>query len=95
MSYGDFIKSDVIKVPHHGGKLGETEKIKLFFDQVEAGVAVISVGQSNRYGAPYKGTVDIILSSGAKVYETKDCGALKISVDNKGVFEKKEYCKNN
>jgi len=92
---GSFLRSDVVKVPHHGGKLGDMTKIKYFFDQVGARVAVISVGRNNRYGAPSKNTVDVILSSGAKVYKTKDDGALIITVDNTGIFKEKEFGQKN
>ena len=91
MPYKEFLKSDVVKVPHHGGKLGAAGNIKSFFDEVGAKVAVISVGRSNRYGAPSKDTVNIILSSGTTVYETKDSGALIIAVDNNGRFKVKEF----
>lgn len=90
-SYGSFLRSDVIKVPHHGGKLGDAWKIKYFFDQVEARVAVISVGRNNRYGAPAKSTVDAILSSGANIYETKDVGAVTVLVDKNGRQEVKTF----
>jgi len=89
--YGNILKSDVIKVPHHGGKLGDNGKIKGFFDQVASKVAVISVGRNNRYGAPARSTVDAILSSGAMIHETKDSGALMISVDDKGRFKAREF----
>lgn len=84
MQYEEFIKSDVVKVPHHGGKLGDAVNIKSFFDQVGAKMAVISVGRGNRYGSPSKDTVNAILSSGTIVYETKDSGTLTIMVDSSG-----------
>ncbi len=95
ISHGEFLKSDVIKVPHHGGKLGDTGNIKYFFDRVAAKVAVISVGRNNRYGAPSKDTVNAILSSGSIVYETKDSGALIIAVDRNGRFKTKEFGQKN
>ena len=91
MSYGEFLKSDIVKVPHHGGKLGAAGNIKSFFDQVAAKAAVISVGRRNRYGAPSAETVNTILSSGAVVYETKDDGALLIKDDNNGRFKIMEF----
>ena len=93
--YGSFLKSDVIKVPHHGGKLGDAGKIKLFFNQVRAGTAIISVGRNNRYKAPSKNTTDVILSSGAKIYETKDSGALTILAGKNGRFRMKEFVQKN
>jgi competence protein ComEC len=91
MPYGEFLKSDVVKVPHHGSKLGIPVIIKSFFDLVAAKVAVISVGRGNRYGSPSKDTVNAILSSGAILYETKDSGALIITVDSNGRFKEKKF----
>ncbi|MCX5680400.1 MAG: DNA internalization-related competence protein ComEC/Rec2 [Candidatus Omnitrophica bacterium] len=95
MTYGEFLKSDVVKVPHHGGKLGDGAVVNNFFDEVSSRIAVISVGRSNRYGAPSKDTVKAILSSGAKIYETKDSGAVIISVDNDGRFKKNGFGQKN
>lgn len=95
MMYGDRLRSDVVKVPHHGGKLGDDAKISDFFSKVSGRVAVVSVGRNNRYKAPSKNTVAAILSSGANIYQTKDSGAVVILADKNGRFNIEEYCKKN
>jgi len=50
LSSGINIKSDVLKVPHHGSKTSSSE---LFLESVEPKVAVIQVGRSNSYGHPH------------------------------------------
>lgn len=89
--YGDMIKSDVIKVPHHGGNLGDIKDVEYFLDRVGARVAVISVGRNNRYRFPSKNTVETILSSGAAVYETKESGAIIISVPKTGAVKVEKF----
>ena len=50
ISSGVALKSDVLKVPHHGSKTSSSE---LFLENVEPKVAVIQVGRNNFYGHPY------------------------------------------
>lgn len=84
LDYGPFLISDVIKVPHHGGNLGDPGNVNYFFNTVSAQAAVISVGRNNRYKAPSKNTVEAVLSSGASVYETKDSGSVSVTPDKYG-----------
>lgn len=77
-SYGDFLKSDIIKVPHHGGYLGDEIVVRDFFNSVSPGVSIISVGEKNNYKAPSKNTLDIITSLNSICYETKRYGAITI-----------------
>lgn len=48
--YGNQLKSDVLKVGHHGSK---TSTSSLFLHYVKPEKAVISIGRSNRYGFPH------------------------------------------
>ena len=43
-AYGEFLKSDILKVPHHGGGLGEDRVVRQFFEAVSPKIAVISAG---------------------------------------------------
>ncbi len=52
-----WLKSDVIKVPHHGGK---TSSYESFFKAVSPDIAVISVGRDNTFGHPHKETLDAL-----------------------------------
>lgn len=45
------LKSDILKVPHHGSKTSSSE---LFLKKVQPQIAVISVGRNNPYGHPYE-----------------------------------------
>ena len=47
--YGDKLKSDILKVPHHGSS---TSSSKEFLDYVDPKFTLISVGRNNKYNFP-------------------------------------------
>jgi competence protein ComEC len=82
---GEWLKSDVIKVPHHGGK---TAAYDPFLKMVSPGVAVISAGRDNSFGHPHKETLDAL--HGAIIFRTDIDGAIKIKESINGL-EVKTY----
>jgi competence protein ComEC len=82
---GKWLRSDVVKVPHHGGR---TSAYKPFYDVVSPEIAVISVGRDNSFGHPHQDTLDML--EGAKIYRTDMNGAVKITEKNGGL-EVKTY----
>jgi competence protein ComEC len=77
---GKWLKSDVIKVPHHGGR---TSSYEPFFEAVSPDVAVISVGRDNTFGHPHKETLDVL--RGERIFRTDIDGAIKIGESGKGL----------
>jgi competence protein ComEC len=77
LKYRDILKSDVLKVPHHGGSAGKEGLAKIFFEEVSPRVAIISSGVNfhsknlSQDGIYYK----------AAAYNTKDNGAIEIISD--------------
>ena len=74
----------VLVVPHHGSaglKLGSLPE-----------VALISVGQNNRYGHPTQATLDLFESAGVHVYRTDQDGTITVLSDGKNyaVFTENE-----
>ncbi|MBU0895105.1 MAG: DNA internalization-related competence protein ComEC/Rec2, partial [Candidatus Omnitrophica bacterium] len=92
--YGDFLRSDVIKIPHHGGNVGSDIIVKDFLNTADADAAVISVAKMNKYRHPSKKTLAILNALNTPIYQTKDNGAIMISVD-KDSYDIKPYTKNN
>jgi len=92
--YGDFLRSDVIKIPHHGGNVGSDIIVKDFLNTANADAAVISVAKMNKYRHPSKKTLAILNALNTPIYQTKDNGAIMISVD-KDSYDIKPYTKNN
>jgi competence protein ComEC len=82
---GRWLKSDVIKVPHHGSKASAYEA---FFKAVSSEVAIISVGRDNPFGHPHKEILDALHE--AEIFRTDLDGAIKIKESEKG-FEIKTY----
>ena len=82
---GKWLKSDVIKVPHHGGK---TSAYSPFFEAVSPDVAIISAGRDNRFGHPHRETLNLL--EGVKVLRTDSDGAIKIRESVNGL-EIKRY----
>jgi competence protein ComEC len=79
-SVGNFLRSDVIKVPHHGGK---TSAHKLFFELVSPEVAVISIGRNNAFGHPHDEMIDTL--QGVRIFRTDTDGAVKIQESTYGL----------
>jgi competence protein ComEC len=65
--YGDALKSDVLKVGHHGSPSSSDQP---FVDMVSPQNAVISVGKENRYGHPSLRVVRRLERGGARVWRT-------------------------
>jgi competence protein ComEC len=75
---GYTLKSDVLKVAHHGSDKSTTEG---FLEAVSPAFAVISVGANNQYGHPGAVTMDRLKSSGAVVYRTDENGTVTFVSD--------------
>lgn len=76
------LKSDVLKVGHHGSK---TSSGTSFLKAVEPKYAVIEVGVDNPYGHPTKAALDRLAVAGATVYRTDYDGDVLMTSDGHGV----------
>jgi len=77
LRYGQFLKSDVLKIPHHGSKYSSSAE---FLGLVSPEYAVISVGSRNNHGHPTKETLWRLRSVNAAVMRTDLNGMIKIAV---------------
>ena len=71
--FGTFLRSDVIKIPHHGS---QSSANSFFLETVSPHLAVISSGRNNRFGHPHKETLNAL--EGIKTLRTDINGAIKI-----------------
>lgn len=69
---------DYIKVGHHGSKNSSSEE---FLSKIKPEIAAVSAGKNNRYHHPAKEAVDRLKKAGAKIYCTKDVGAITTRTD--------------
>lgn len=76
--YGEFLKSDLIKVAHHGSTTCSGE---FFIKRVKPQFAAISVGALNKFGLPSTEVVERYQLSGARVCRTDEDGALMFETD--------------
>lgn len=73
--YSDLLDVEVLKVGHHGS---DTSSTAPFLAMVSPEVAVISVGEGNRYGHPAQDTLDRLAAAGARIYRTDLHGDVEI-----------------
>lgn len=75
----DILKSDVLKVAHHGSKTSTTQS---FFEKVNPEICLIGVGKNNMFGHP---TVEVLERiSGTKIYRTDEDGEIVLEINNNG-----------
>lgn len=79
-SFGSKIRSNILKVAHHGSTTSTTES---FLNKVSPEVAVICVGKYNNFGHPDTGLLAELDDSGIAVYRTDKNGNITIKTDGK------------
>ncbi|MBA4372062.1 MAG: DNA internalization-related competence protein ComEC/Rec2 [Thermodesulfovibrio sp.] len=85
---GNWLKSDVIKIPHHGGRTSANPQ---FLAAVSPSIAVISVGRENTFGHPSPEMLEQLQN--IRVLRTDLDGAIKITETAAGLQVKtyKDY----
>jgi competence protein ComEC len=79
---GHLLSAVVLKVPHHGG----ATSVAAFLDAVHARVAVVSVGQPNRYGHPKPELLAELRRDGMRVFRTDQLGDITVVFREGGVL---------
>ena len=80
---GGKLKSDVLKVGHHGS---HTSTSAQFLGYVSPTIAVISDGVGNSYGHPHKETLEILEKSGIQILRTDQSGTIILKSDGKEII---------
>jgi competence protein ComEC len=78
----DRLRSDVLKVGHHGSRTSSTPG---FLAAVAPREAVISVGCRNRFGHPDPATLAALTAAGARVWRTDRDGSIVVSTDGQSL----------
>ena len=73
------LKSDVLKVAHHGSKTSTTQS---FFEKVNPKICLIGVGKNNMFGHPTAEVLERI--NGTKIYRTDEKGEIILGVGCNG-----------
>ena len=82
------LNSQILKVAHHGSK---TSSIKEFIDAVTPKIALIGVGENNKFGHPNEEVLTRLKTRGTRIYRTDQNGEILVIVDKKGVIKIKRY----
>ena len=77
-SYENFLKSDVIKIPHHGGKIKNYITEKIFFESISPRVCVVCSAKRGHYKTPSMRDAYDVTTCMPNTYITKNCGAIQI-----------------
>ena len=74
------IKSDVLKVGHHGSAYSNSKE---FIGKVNPKYGVIGVGKDNSYKHPHKEVLNILNKNDIKIYRTDESGTIIFTSDGK------------
>lgn len=86
--YVSALRSDVLKVGHHGSRFSTSPA---FLAAVAPRVAIISVRADPRRRLPDEGVLERLRSSGAQVIRTDESGAVTVAVDATGRISVTEF----
>ena len=76
--FGNFLKSDLLKLPHHGSA---TSTIPQFYSYISPKIAVISVGMKNKFGHPSPLILRRLIDTGCQYFRTDEKGAIIMESD--------------
>jgi competence protein ComEC len=72
------LKSDVLKVGHHGSKYASSER---FLAAIQPAFSIISVGRNNRYAHPHSDVLERLQKIGSQIFRTDVAGDIKVLTD--------------
>ena len=76
------VKSDVLKVGHHGSQYSSTIS---FLNKVSPKYAIIEVGKNNSYNQPKEVTLKKLEDLGTKIYRTDEDGTIILTSDGENM----------
>ena len=79
--YGKKLKADILKIAHHGSKTSSREE---FIKLVSPKIALIGVGENNKFGHPADITLERLEKEKVKVYRTDQMGEVSITINKNG-----------
>lgn len=81
-TYGEQLKSDVLKLGHHGSKTSSSD---VFLQAVHPTTAIVSAGLGNKYGHPAPEVIERVESINAQILETSQLGTINCRSNGKSV----------
>ena len=84
----NLLNSTVLKIGHHGSKTSSTVD---FIKAVKPTIALIGVGENNKFGHPDNDVIERLEKNGVRIYRTDTMGEIILTVNNKGKFKVKKF----
>ena len=84
LSNNEDIKSDILKVGHHGSSTSTSDE---FLNAINPSIAVISVGEDNTYDHPTNSTLSRLNENKVKIYRTDQQGTIIFSSDGHNISQ--------
>jgi len=81
---GADIRSDIIKVGHHGSRYASSAE---FLNAVYPSLAIIQCGKDNSYGHPHNEALERLWECGAKILRNDDAGTIVIRTDGTNLYD--------
>lgn len=86
--YGNYLKSNIIKNAHHGSKTSSCEE---FLKQVNPKIALIGVGENNKFGHPNEEVIKRLEEINCKIYRTDLMGEIMLEISRNGQVKISTY----
>lgn len=87
----EVLKADIIKISHHGSN---TSSQKDFLQVIKPKIALIGVGESNKFGHPSQEVLNRLEECKIKIYRTDLLGEIYIKINKKGkIMQLNNSCK--
>lgn len=84
----EILKADVLKIPHHGSNSSSTKE---FIEAVKPKIALIGVGENNKFGHPNEQVIERLIDFGVQIYRTDKSGEISINVNKNGRFTVRKF----
>lgn len=75
------LSADLLKVGHHGSKTSTTQE---FLNKVNPQIALIGVGENNKFGHPNDDVIKRLQEKGIKIFRTDLNGEINININKNG-----------
>ncbi|MCL2405132.1 MAG: MBL fold metallo-hydrolase [Defluviitaleaceae bacterium] len=79
---GQYLSADILRVGHHGSRTSTSQE---FFDAVSPSIAVIQVGEGNRYNHPHDCVMERLSDAGVRIYRNDHHGDIIITSDGRNL----------
>ena len=79
---GHYLRADILRLGHHGSRTSTSQE---FFDAVSPSIAIIQVGEGNRYGHPHEEVMDRLHAVNARIYRNDHHGDIVLTTDGTNI----------